>query len=578
MIPQSFIDELLLRLDIVEVVGRYVPLKKAGANYTACCPFHQEKTPSFTVSPSKQFYHCFGCGAHGTAIGFVMEYEGIGFVEAVKLLAGRLGLAVPEARGQASRQQEGGHTALAAVLRQALDYYRQALKAAPEAIAYLKGRGVSGEIAARFGIGYAPPGWQNLKAVFPDYATSRALVEAGLVVEGENGHRHDRFRDRIIFPILDQRGNVIGFGGRVLGAGEPKYLNSPETPLFQKGRELYGLPQARRAIREAGRVLVVEGYMDVVALAQHGVEYAVATLGTATTAQHVERLLRLADHIVFCFDGDAAGRRAAWRALENSLPALSDGARVAFLLLPEGEDPDSFIRSQGRAAFEGLLKEAVPLSQFLFRELTAGDDLDSAEGRARLLQAARPLIGKVGAPLLAALLRKRLAELAGLNPVEIDALLPAAPVSLAEPTRPAAPPHRRAPSRNRQLLRLILARPSLARGVTWEAEAADDAEGRLVEAVLAYLADHPHVETGAQLLEAFRDSEWRPLLEAVAAEALLLDEGFDLEREFADALARVNEAVRRRRIERLLALERAQGLTPEQKELLRRELAARRPA
>ncbi|MEO1766855.1 DNA primase [Thiobacter aerophilum] len=582
MIPQSFIEELLKRIDIVEVVGRYVPLKKAGANYSACCPFHKEKTPSFTVSPSKQFYHCFGCGAHGTAIGFLMEYQGIGFPEAVAQLAQSVGLTVPrDVRGERPEAGRDRFAAMRAALAQALHYYRQQLKASSRAIDYLKRRGLSGEIAARFGIGYAPDHWQNLAAVFPDYAASPVLAEAGLVIDHETGRRYDRFRDRIMFPILDVRGDVIGFGGRVLGQGEPKYLNSPETPLFQKGQELYGLAQARRAIREAGRVLVVEGYMDVVALAQHGVEYAVATLGTATTPHQVQRLLRLAERIVFCFDGDAAGRLAAWRALENSLPALTDGATLSFLFLPEGEDPDSFIRAHGRQAFEAQLAQALPLSQFLFRELTTRNDIQSEEGRARLLQEARPLIEQVQAPALAMLLRKRLAELVGLAPAELTALL-SAPLKragdLASPAPRFAPRVRRAPSRNRQLLRLLLARPALGRGVVWQADTAEDGEGAVVGEVLAYLAAHPHVETGAQLLEAFRDTEAGRLMEEVAAEALLLDDGFDLEREFADALARIEEAARRRRIEGLLALERTQGLTPEQKQLLLRELAATRRA
>ncbi|MCL5060052.1 MAG: DNA primase, partial [Candidatus Thermoplasmatota archaeon] len=421
MIPQSFIQELLNRVDIVDVVERYVPLKKAGANFAACCPFHNEKSPSFTVSPTKQFYHCFGCGAHGTAIGFVMEYQGIGFVDAVEELAKSIGLAVPqESRGDAAGGRgEPASANLYGVMQQALRYYRTELKNSDKAVAYLKQRGLTGEIAARFGIGYAPDGWQNLQAVFPDYAESRALAEAGLVIDNESGRRYDRFRDRVMFPILDQRGNVIAFGGRVIGAGEPKYLNSPETPLFQKGHELYGLVQARKAIRDQGRILVVEGYMDVVALAQHGVDYAVATLGTATTPYHVQRLLRLADRIVFCFDGDQAGRRAAWRALENSLSALTDGAELSFLFLPEGEDPDSYIRSHGKAGFEAMLDEALTLSQFLFKELTARGDIQSEEGRARLVQNAKPLIEKVPAPTLSLLLKKRLAELAGLTTGEV---------------------------------------------------------------------------------------------------------------------------------------------------------------
>ena len=577
MIPQSFIQELLNRVDIVDVVERYVPLKKAGANYAACCPFHNEKSPSFTVSPTKQFYHCFGCGAHGTAIGFVMEYQGVGFVDAVEELAKSIGLTVPkESRGDAAEMRGAPASAnLYGVMQQALRYYRSELKNSDTAVAYLKQRGLTGEIAARFGIGYAPDGWQNLEAVFPDYAESKALAEAGLVIDNEKGRRYDRFRDRVMFPILDQRGNVIAFGGRVIAAGEPKYLNSPETPLFQKGHELYGLVQARKAIREKGRILVVEGYMDVVALAQHGVDYAVATLGTATTPYHVQRLLRLADRIVYCFDGDEAGRRAAWRALENSLSALTDGAELSFLFLPEGEDPDSYIRSHGKAGFEALLGEALTLSQFLFKELTARGDIQSEEGRARLVQSAKPLIEKVSAPALSLLLKKRLAELTGLTAGEVDSLVPQ--VAPQSPSRPKARP-RKAPSRDRQLLRMLIANPGLGRGVTWEADSGEGNEGRAVAAVLAYIAGNPHVDKGAMLLEAFRGSSESSLLEEAAAEVLEWDEGFDLAQEFAGALAQLREAARKKRIDSLLALDRSQGLTAEQKQLLVRELAANRPS
>src|SRR5690348_18367203 len=324
MIPQEFIQSLLGRVDIVDVVDRYVKLKKAGANFQALCPFHNEKSPSFTVSPSKQFYHCFGCGAHGNAIGFLMEYSGLAYPEAIRALAETAGMPVPETRARRDKPGASEAPGLAARMMDALSYYRAELKKSKAAIDYLKGRGLTGEIAARYGLGYAPDGWQNLAAVFTDYATAE-LRDTGLVIDseadesqGKKSRRYDRFRHRVMFPILDARGNVIGFGGRVIGAGEPKYLNSPETPLFEKGRELYGLFQARRAIRDANRVIVVEGYMDVVALAQMGVENAVATLGTATTPVHVGKLLKLADNVVFCFDGDAAGRKAAWRALEVS--------------------------------------------------------------------------------------------------------------------------------------------------------------------------------------------------------------------------------------------------------------------
>src|SRR6185503_7559289 len=343
MIPSDFIQTLLSRVDIVDVVDRSVPLKKAGANYQACCPFHSEKTPSFTVSPTKQFYHCFGCGAHGTAIGFLMEYGGKSFPEAVEQLARDAGLTVPrvESADERDRREQSGD--LAETLQTAARHYRARLKESPEAIAYLKRRGLTGQVAAHFGIGYAPDAWQGLATAFPDYENP-ALEAAGLVVRGDGGKRYDRFRDRVMFPIHDTRGRVIGFGGRVLDSGEPKYLNSPETAVFSKGRELYGLYLARNAICDAGRVLVVEGYMDVVALAQHGIEYAVATLGTSTTPVHAQKLFRLADLVVFCFDGDNAGRKAAWRALENTLPVLTDGKEARFLFLPDGDDPDDFVR------------------------------------------------------------------------------------------------------------------------------------------------------------------------------------------------------------------------------------------
>src|SRR4051794_10431365 len=391
MIPREFIQSLLGRVDIVDVVDRYVKLRKAGANLQACCPFHNEKTPSFTVSPSKQFYHCFGCGAHGNAVGFLMEYSGLAYPEAIRALAETVGMEVPETRAPIDRAKATQAQTLALRMMEALSYYRAELKKSREAIDYLKGRGVSGEIAARYGLGYAPDGWQNLAAVFTDYATAE-LRDTGLVIDsepdesqGKKSRRYDRFRHRVMFPILDGRGNVIGFGGRVIGAGEPKYLNSPETPLFEKGRELYGLYQARRTIRDANRVIVVEGYMDVVALAQHGVENAVATLGTATTPVHVGKLVKLADNVVFCFDGDAAGRKAAWRALDVSLPVLTDGKLVSFLFLPPEDDPDTFVRREGKAAFETAVDGAKPLSQFLFSELTSHVDMGTDEGRARFV-------------------------------------------------------------------------------------------------------------------------------------------------------------------------------------------------
>jgi DNA primase len=496
MIPNDFIQTLLARIDIVDVIDRHVPLKKAGANYAACCPFHSEKTPSFTVSPTKQFYHCFGCGAHGTAIGFMMEYAGRSFPDAVEELARDAGLVVPriERPGEAERREASQD--LAALLLTAAKFYRARLKETPRAVEYLKARGLTGAIAARFGIGYAPEGWQPLAAAFTAY-DAPALETAGLVIAGEAGKRYDRFRDRIMFPIHDTHGQVIGFGGRVLGAGEPKYLNSPETPLFSKGRELYGLYLGRGAIRAAGRAVVVEGYMDVVALAQHGIDYAVATLGTATTPAHVHKLFRLTDTVVFCFDGDEAGRKAAWRALENTLPVITDGKNAQFLFLPDGDDPDDYVRKHGKAAFEALVERATPLSAFLLHELAAAHPPTTAEGRAALVAAARPHVAALAAPVFAAVLRRELAALAGLPETELRALLPAAPRAAADgreaPRAAAVPERRRAPASSRQapslvreLIQALLLQPEGAREVAVPQPDESTAEGAALAALIAY--------------------------------------------------------------------------------------------
>ncbi len=401
MIPQSFIADLLNRVDIVDVVGQHVKLKKAGANYQGLCPFHQEKSPSFSVSATKQFYHCFGCGAHGSAIGFLMEYSGLGYVETIEELARSAGLTVPREERTANdvaRQQQA--LALSEVMGLAADWYKGQLKAAPRAIDYLKSRGLTGEVAKRYSLGYAPDGWQGLEAVFGSYAddaTAKPLLEGGLLIQSETSEsnqtarRYDRFRDRVMFPIRNHKGQVIGFGGRILDQGEPKYLNSPETPLFSKGNTLYGLFEARQAIRAQEYVLVCEGYMDVVALAQLGFPNAVATLGTACTANHVRMLLRQTDRIVFSFDGDAAGQRAAQRALEACLPLMSDDKEIRFLFLPTEHDPDSYVRTYGAPAFEKVIKEATSFSGFFFKIVSEDHDLTTPEGRAQTHHAAKPL-------------------------------------------------------------------------------------------------------------------------------------------------------------------------------------------
>jgi DNA primase len=463
VIPESFKQDLLNRVDIVDVVSRYVKLKKGGANFMGLCPFHNEKSPSFTVSPAKQFYHCFGCGAHGNAIGFLMSYAGLGYVDAVKDLAAMAGMQMPEFRPsspqEAARRER--ETDLYALMERAMEFYRAELKKSPRAIEYLKGRGLSGEIAARFRVGYAPDDWQALRGAFPDY-DDKALVECGLVIENDEGKRYDRFRDRVMFPILSVRGAAIGFGGRVLGAGEPKYLNSPETPLFEKGREVYGLVQARDAIRSTGRALVVEGYMDVLALAQYGVGYAVATLGTATTAVHVSKLLRLADEVVFCFDGDAAGRKAAWRALEVSLPLAPDHKPIRFLFLPEGDDPDSYVRAHGKEAFERMVREAQTLSEFLLGELRTAADLGSPEGRARFLSAAKPHLRQIAAASLRLQVVKQVAALAGVSQDEAEQIMELRPTRAYTRPAPARPQPSRQFELEERLLALVFAKPSLA--------------------------------------------------------------------------------------------------------------------
>lgn len=566
MIPEAFIQDLLARVDIVDLIDAYVPLKKAGANYAACCPFHNEKSPSFTVSPNKQFYHCFGCGAHGTAISFLMEYQGLGFIDAIHDLAKRVGLSVPETRGNTPPQQIGLAPRLLEIMARAAKYYREQLKQSPEAIAYLKQRGLTGEIAAKFGIGYAPNAWQNLAAIFPDY-DNNDLETAGLVIRNEQGRRYDRFRERVMFPIINPKGEVIAFGGRVIGLGEPKYLNSPETPLFEKGREVFGLPQARAALREHNTVIVVEGYMDVVALAQHGVGHAVATLGTATTTTHVQKLLRQVDKLVFCFDGDNAGRKAAWRALENALEALSDNKRLAFAFLPESDDPDSYVRREGAAGFLQLLHNAAPLSDFLLRELGQRCDLTQAEGKAQIVHEAKPLLHKLNAPLLRLQLVKRLAEASGFSQQEVERLCQLRS-SNSKFTPPARSP-RRAPSLNRTLLRLVLQRLSLLAQIPVAALAAD-AEGTALQRLATLCLPHNLPSSYPALCERLRGQGEEALIETLAAEALefTMDEE-EIEMEFAAAVAKLADGQRRSSLDELQAKAKqfgVAGLSAEEKQ------------
>jgi DNA primase len=569
-IPSHFIQELLNRVDIVDVVDAAVPLKKAGANYVACCPFHGEKTPSFTVSQTKQFYHCFGCGAHGTAISFLMEYQGLGFVDAVEDLAKRIGVAVPqEARDTPMTARPAPD--LYEVMQQASVFYRAELKKSERAISYLKGRGLSGEVAARFQMGYAPPGWQGLREVFPHYETD-TLLSVGLTIKNDEGRIYDRFRDRVMFPIHDQRGQVIGFGGRVM-SGEsndgPKYLNSPETPLFQKGQELYGLFLARQAIRHSGCVVVVEGYMDVVALAQHGIEYAVATLGTATTPVHIAKLTRQTDNIAFCFDGDAAGRKAAWRAAMNALPALTDGLKLSFLFLPPEHDPDTYVREFGREGFEAALSGALTLSAYVMQELSERHDLGSQEGRVRFLNEAKPILQQVQAQGFNLMLRKRVAELAGVAQVEVENLL-----KLEAPRRPRqalAKAPRRAPTLSRKLLQLLMIRPALAQQIDADVFPANFPDRDALVRMIVTAQAHPLISS-AGLIQGLRGVVPEKLLGELAGELLQWDEeDFELEQEFEGAIRQLQGASQQRDIAALLQLAQERGLnalTPEQREQL----------
>jgi DNA primase len=453
LIPQAFIDDLLSRVDIVDVIDKRIKLRKTGKNYSALCPFHTEKSPSFSVEPDKQFYYCFGCGAGGNALGFVMDYERMDFPQAVEALAGDYGLEVPHEEGRKDDKRQSENKPLLAVLHDASLFYQQQLRVHPQkarAVHYLKGRGLTGEIAKLFGIGFAPPGWDNLlRALGTTPQTIEHMITSGLVIkreqDAEKDGQYDRFRDRIMFPIRDTRGRVIGFGGRVLTDEKPKYLNSPETPVYHKANELYGLYEARRTNPKLTRFMIVEGYMDVVALAQHGIDYAVATLGTATNVTHLNRLFRLVSEVIYCFDGDAAGRTAAWRGMQATLPVLEDGRQVRFLFLPEGEDPDTLVRKIGKDRFTGMIDAATPLADFFFDHLSQGLDVQSIEGKARLSSLAAPLLRQMPTGLYRQLMIDRLASMAGVESRSMEALvskssLPPSPPPDAMPDDYPVPP------------------------------------------------------------------------------------------------------------------------------------------
>jgi DNA primase len=577
-IPQHFIDELIARADIVEVIGARVPLKKAGREYKACCPFHNEKTPSFWVSPDKQFYHCFGCGKHGTVLGFLMDHDHLAFPEAVEELATRLGLSVPHEGGPeagARRADEPLYELTASVAR----FYAENLARSARARDYLAGRGLTPETVERFAVGYASDSWNELLRRFGAHDSGRKLLaEAGLIVERErgavrDGERHyDRFRDRIMFPIRDARGRVIAFGGRIIDAGEPKYLNSPETVLFHKGRELYGLYEVRRARANLARLIVVEGYMDTVRLHQAGIDYAVATLGTATTAEHLKRLFRLSAAVVFAFDGDRAGRAAAWRALQQALPEAREGREIRFLFLPQGHDPDTLVAAEGRVAFEERVAGAVPLSEYLVRELSEQSELSSADGRARFAANARPLFAKVPAGVYRELLLERLAQVVGLSAARLEELWSAAAPAGASPAPPG--PRRPAPRRAagsggrgtlvRQAIVRLLHYPAIALEVTPAERAGLDASEEagvgLLRELLDNLREQP-AQIPAQVVQRWEGREGGEALQKLLEREEVIPGAPAAAGELRAALVKLADQAARGRLEALEAKSRAGDLS-----------------
>ncbi len=629
LIPQTFIDDLLNRTDIVDVVSSRVQLKKTGKNFSACCPFHKEKTPSFSVSPDKQFYYCFGCGAGGNALGFIMDHDNLDFPQAVDELAKAAGMEVPrEESGRNQKPRQPTDSPLYPLLTAAADYYRQALKSHPTrkaAVDYLKGRGLSGEIARDFGLGFAPPGWDNLlKHLSSDSLQQKAMIDAGLLIENaESGKRYDRFRDRVIFPIRDSRGRVIAFGGRVLGDDKPKYLNSPETPVFHKGQELYGLYEARKSNRDLDEVMVVEGYMDVIALAQQGLRNAVATLGTATSEEHLKRLFRIVPSVLFCFDGDQAGRSAAWRALESTLPSLQDGRRARFLFLPEGEDPDTLVRSEGTDAFRARInQQAQPLADYFFQQLTQEADPRSLEGKAHLATLAVPLIDKIPGANLRTLMRLRLSEITGLNSEALGQAAQSAPAEEPPSYDPSAyydvvpdygheeyspqpeqnwqkksgqkgngqkkwekswdkkgkrpdfqprAPRVAAPVESPTLtaLRTLLHHPELAHKVEDASHfaAENDTYAQLLVALLGALQKNPKLRS-LQLIARWHGTEQGRLLKALAEKEWLI-QADNLEQQFFDTITSLAARQRERSLEHLLRKARQSELSAEEKDQLR---------
>lgn len=574
-IPKDFIDQLLTRVDIIDVIGSRVPLKRAGREYQACCPFHNEKTASFTVSPTKQFYHCFGCGAHGSAISFLMEYEHLAYPEAIEALARTAGVQVPREGAEDAPKRKPTNKSLYTLMEEATTWFQAQLPQNPAAREYLQQRGLSAEIISRFGIGYAPSGWDNLGRKLAAYGEEK-LLATGMATQNEAGNVYDRFRERIMFPIRDKRGRVIGFGGRVLGNDTPKYLNSPETEIFHKGSELYGLFEARQHTRKLERLLVVEGYMDVIALAQYGITYAVATLGTATTPEHVRLLFRTVPEIIFCFDGDRAGKQAAWRALENALPELQDDKNVGFLFLPNGEDPDSHVRQIGKEAFEASLQKALPLTKFFmiglnnqlgFRENAT---LNVTEERTKFVKEAAMLMAKMPNILQKRQLMPELVRMGALDPGQKKIFNQYAKNNAQE-----APPIRQS-RLNEQTVRrtpmrhaiaLLLDYPNLAQEVgNPEQWARYEVAGLdLFLAILEIIEAHPHIQTAA-LVERFRATEYEAALSRLTSGQFQYPADSDIPlKEFRDCLTQIRRQAQQQQLDKLLQQEQVEGLTAQER-------------
>jgi len=565
-IPQEFIDGLLVRIDVVDIINSRVPLKKKGREYTACCPFHNEKTPSFTVSTSKQFYHCFGCGVHGNAISFLMEYDHMDYVEAIETLASQLGLDVPREGGNQAPKKRISKD-LYDLMQDASDYFQLQLKGSSVAREYLDNRGLSAEIVSRFLLGYSLPSWDNaLKHLSVSY-TLKQIIETGVVIEKDNGGAYDRYRDRIMFPIRNRKGQVIGFGGRVMGDEKPKYINSPETELFHKGSELYGFYEAREATRKLERIIVVEGYMDVIALAQYGVSYAVATLGTATTQTHIQQLFRSVPEVIFCFDGDRAGKEAAWRALENTLSAVVDGKEIRFLFLPEGEDPDSLVRKIGKEAFEALYTtEALALSDYLLKHVQEQFNISSPEGKSRFLTTLAESVKKMPDSLIRDQLIEEVSKLTNISLANIKKVLL---------TNTSATPFKVSRVQDREVrqtpiryaITLLLHDTSLVRFVeNPEQIALSNLLGAdLLTTLIETVEENPHIN-GASLLERWRNTDFEASLIRLLKWQPDTDDNDVLAQEFQDCLRQIRKKANEKKLEALLHKERTDGLTQREKQ------------